>query len=135
MEHEIAEGGRVHGRAQLVPTALDEGEEPGVAVLAQLLDGDVAVRIGVELAQAFHHLDVEAEGGADRRSRLPGPAQGAAHHVVHRLVGEPAGEKLGLAPALLGERRVGGPLGALDPLGQTVADQEQLHAADRSLRP
>ena len=50
------------------------------------------------------------------------------------LVGQPVGQALALAPPLFGEDGVGRPLGPYHALGKSVAHEEQVHVADRSLR-
>src|SRR5207245_889875 len=80
-------------------------------------------------------LGPEPEVTADGFRCLPRPPQCAGEELVELLVGQPLGEELGLVASFGGERGVGRPVCPHDPLGETVADQQQLHVPDRSLPP
>ena len=49
------------------------------------------------------------------------------HEVVDSLEGQPVGQQLALASAFVGEDGVGRTFDALNPLGQPVAHEEQVH--------
>jgi hypothetical protein len=44
------------------------------------------------------------------------------------FVRQPVGELLALTPSLFGQDRIRGAVGTLDPLGQPVTHEQQVHA-------
>ena len=113
------------GRQPLVDEPL-----PGLLVGAELLDGDVEVEVGVELLEPGVEGDLVTGGRGERLRRLVGPVHRAGVDGVDRVAGPPVGQELGLLLALGRKRRVGRGVASVDPKGQSVSDQPELHGAD-----
>ena len=83
----------------------------------------VAVVLGDPVGQ--HHVDALTLG--HREGGLVGAPQRAGVDGVHPLEGEVLGQVAGLVEAGLGELGIGRALDVLDPHGQGMADEQELH--------
>ena len=108
----------------------DQGVPARVVLGPQLLDRDVRAVVLVELGQARLDLHRQAELGRERLGGLQRPGRRAAVDGVDGVVRQGLDDAHRLLPAEVGEPGVRGTavVGAVDPHGQRVTHEDQLHA-------
>ncbi len=101
----------------------------GVLGRPQLLDGDVAEGVPVELRQPVVDGHGESKLRSEGRGGLASPTHRARPEGIDTLLSEPRRERGGLSVAERGERRVGGSIAApfVHAQWQCMSDEEQLH--------
>ena len=123
------DGGLERGAVDLeiLEPVLGHGQIALVARGPQLLEGDVADRLAVELGQFVVDLDLEPVSDGDGLGRLGARRIGLAQIASSRSPASHAAAQRGLPVPAFVQRRVGRARSILDAYRLGVADEQQVH--------